>query len=228
MDIINEATYRGLHTIKVQRNIALGFKLFIVTEVMFFFGFFWAYFYFALDPSVWIDCAWPPKGIPIIDPLRFPLLNSMILVTSGMTITVAHLALKAGDRDESLFYMGLTLLLGSGFTAIQVMEYAKANFFIPDGIYGSCFYMLTGFHGLHVIIGSIFIFVCFIRNYLWHFTYRRHLGFLCAIWYWHFVDVVWLFLYGFVYCFSSWNPRPGIGILDFCEHPERIIAVWPL
>jgi heme/copper-type cytochrome/quinol oxidase subunit 3 len=215
MDIINESTYRGLHTIKVQRNIALGFKLFIISEVMFFFGFFWAYFYFALDPPVWIDCTWPPKGIPIINPLKFPLLNTMILVTSGVTITVAHLALRLGRRQESLKQIALTLALGVCFTGIQVMEYAKANFFISDGIYGSCFYMLTGFHGLHVIIGSIFIAVCWVRHYLWHFTARRHLGFLCAIWYWHFVDVVWIFLYIFVYCYSAIGTKPSVGILDF-------------
>lgn len=213
-DIINEATYRGMHTLKVQRGIAIGMKLFIVSEVMFFVGFFWAYFYFALDPSIWTDCTWPPRGIPIINPFRFPLVNTFLLLTSGAMLTVSHLSLKTGDRTESLRYLKWTLLLGANFTLIQVMEYAKANFFISDGIYGSCFYMLTGFHGLHVIVGTIFLCVCYIRNYLWHFTYRRHLGFVCAIWYWHFVDVVWIFLYVFVYLYGYIGTGPELTLGD--------------
>jgi heme/copper-type cytochrome/quinol oxidase subunit 3 len=217
MDIINEATYRGFHTLKVQRGIALGMKLFIASEVMFFFGFFWAFFYFSIDPSIWVDCSWPPKGIPVINPLRFPLINTLLLLTSGMTLTISHLSLKIGDRGASIKALVVTLVLGLNFTLIQIMEYAKANFFISDGIYGSCFYMLTGFHGLHVIIGSIFLIVCLIRNCLWHFTFRRHLGFVCAIWYWHFVDVVWIFLYIFVYGFGSIGVKPILGILDFMK-----------
>lgn len=215
MDIVNESTYRGFHTLKVQKGIAMGMKLFIASEVMFFFGFFWAFFYFSIDPSVWLDFRWPPKGIPVIDPLRFPLINTMLLVTSGMTVTISHLSLKVGDRGASIRALIVTLILGLNFSLIQVMEYAKANFFISDGIYGSCFYMLTGFHGLHVLVGSIFLIVCLVRNWLWHFTYRRHLGFICAIWYWHFVDVVWIFLYIFVYVYGSIGTKPAVGLLDF-------------
>jgi heme/copper-type cytochrome/quinol oxidase subunit 3 len=207
IDIIIEATYLGEHTLAVQKGIKLGMKLFIVSEVMFFFSFFWAFFHSALEPSIWIDCCWPPRGIPVINTWRFPLLNTGILLTSGVSITWAHLALRSGDRKETFYGMLCTLGLAIDFTYIQFREYANANFYISDGIYGSCFYMTTGFHGFHVIIGTVFIAVCLIRHLMKHFSPRRHLGFECAIWYWHFVDVVWVFLFIFVYWWGNSTSR---------------------
>ena len=202
-DVIREATFLGYHTKKVVEGIRLGIILFIISEVMFFFSIFWAYFHSSLAPTPEIGCVWPPKGFPVLNPYGIPLLNTIILILSGVTITIAHHALIATLREESLKGFVYTLILAFLFTAFQFKEYVDAPFDISDGIYGSVFFFSTGFHGIHVIIGSVFIFVCFIRYIHHHFTPWHHVGFEGATWYWHFVDVVWIFLYLFVYIWGS-------------------------
>jgi len=283
-DIIVEATYQGQHTLDVQRGLRYGFILFIVSEIMFFFGFFWAFFHVSLSPSIEIGGVWPPKGIHVFNYYEIPLLNTLILLISGATITYAHKAFFIGsddtetykyapflgtgydfedlvDRDvenhsdlverfkgrfsnglegyiipdeeysdellqnmsfaqkfivlNELFYyhsesrveiakgLLLTIFLGIFFTIIQLYEYINAPFSISDGIYGSIFFLTTGFHGLHVLVGTIFLIVTFCRHYNYHFTREHHFGFEAAAWYWHFVDIVWLFLYISIYCWGS-------------------------
>lgn len=203
-DVVREATYEGHHTKAVERGLAIGMVLFIVSEVMFFFAFFWAYFHVSLSPGVEIGCTWPPHGIAVLNPWKIPLLNTAILLLSGVTLTCAHYNLVLGEsRSNVLFYLIATVVLGVIFTGCQVYEYVEAPFSIHDGVYGSVFFMLTGFHGFHVIIGTIFILVGLFRFLYHHFTREHHLGFEAAAWYWHFVDVVWLFLYIFLYCWGS-------------------------
>lgn len=192
-DIIQEKPH---HTTEVVRGLAMGMALFIVSEVMFFFSFFFAFFYSALSPSVGIGCVWPPKGIIPLDPYSLPLLNTVILVSSGVTLTWAHCGIRADDRKELVDGLFFTILLGVVFTCFQVFEYSTATFYMDDGIYGSIFYMSTGFHGFHVILGTLFLLVCLVRaHFFGHFDWRDHFGVEAAAWYWHFVDVVWLFLY---------------------------------
>jgi cytochrome c oxidase subunit 3 len=202
-DIVTESTFQGHHTFKVQKGIRLGMALFIVSEVMFFFSFFWAFFHCTLSPSVGIGCQWPPQGISVIDPWGLPLWNTVILLSSGVTITCAHRAIISGVRSATTNSLCVTISYGILFTFVQAYEYNVAPFSINDGIFGSLFYMLTGFHGFHVLVGSIFLIVCFIRQVNYHFTRRQHVGLECAIWYWHFVDVVWLFLFFVVYIWGG-------------------------
>lgn len=202
-DVVREATYEGMHTKLVQKGLRLGVILFIVSEIMFFFAFFWAYFHVSLDPSVEIGAIWPPQGIVTLSPWGIPLLNTYILLLSGVTITFTHHYLIRGLFNKTREGFLYTIALAITFTALQVFEYVEAPFSISDGVYGSTFYMATGFHGFHVIIGTIFIAVCFFRLLLGHFTKQHHFGFEAAAWYWHFVDVVWLFLYISVYWWGS-------------------------
>lgn len=202
-DVVREATFLGAHTKKVVQGIRMGIVLFIISEVMFFFSIFWAYFHSSLAPTPEIGCVWPPKGFPVLNPYGIPLLNTAILIVSGFTITIAHHALVANLRDECAKGFAYTLILAFFFLFFQFKEYVSAPFDISDGIYGSVFFFSTGFHGLHVLVGTIFIFVCFLRYINYHFTPWHHVGFEGATWYWHFVDVVWIFLYFFVYIWGS-------------------------
>lgn len=203
-DVVREGTYEGRHTKIVERGLALGMVLFIVSEVMFFFAFFWAYFHVSLAPAVEIGSVWPPSGIAVLNPWKIPLLNTAILLLSGVTLTCAHYNLVLGEnRFIIIFYLLFTIFLGVIFTAFQGYEYVEAPFSIHDSVYGSVFFMLTGFHGAHVLIGTLFIIVSTLRFLAHHFTREHHLGFEAAAWYWHFVDVVWLFLFIFVYCWGS-------------------------
>ena len=204
-DVVREGTFEGHHTVVVQRGLRIGFILFIVSEVMFFFSFFWAFFNSSLAPGIEIGCVWPPVLIQPFSPWAVPLMNTAILVLSGATITWAHYAIVLGSRDDAVQAFAVTLFLGLIFTAFQGIEYFEAPFSISDSVYGTTFYMLTGFHGLHVIIGACFIGVCFTRYLNHHFTRRHHLGFEFAAWYWHFVDVVWLFLYLILYCWGGYQ-----------------------
>ncbi|MFZ5608298.1 MAG: cytochrome c oxidase subunit 3 [Pseudomonadota bacterium] len=201
-DVVKEAN-GGDHTAVVQLGLRYGMILFIASEVMFFVAWFWAYFNASLFPTEAVGGVWPPEGIETFEPFHLPLLNTLILLTSGTTVTWAHHALINGDRAALKQGLWLTILLGASFTAVQAYEYAHAAFAFSraDGgnIYGSTFFMATGFHGLHVIIGTIFLTVCLIRAYAGHFTPKQHFGFEAAAWYWHFVDVVWLFLFIFIY-----------------------------
>lgn len=202
-DIVREATFEDTHTVIVQKGLRLGMILFIASEVMFFFAFFWAFFHSSIAPTFNIGGVWPPKAITTISTYTVPLTNTFILLSSGATVTWAHHALLARAKRHTLVALIFTLALATIFTCLQGFEYVNAPFNISDGIYGSCFYMATGFHGFHVFIGTIALFVSFVRIILNHFTNHHHFGFESAIWYWHFVDVVWLFLFINVYWWSN-------------------------
>jgi len=201
-DVIKEA-HQGEHTPVVQLHLRYGMILFIASEVMFFLAWFWAYFDAALFPSgaESVGGTWPPAGMHVLDPFTWPLFNTMVLLCSGTTVTWAHHSLITGDRKGLINGLWLTVLLGLLFTCVQAYEYAHAPFGFRDNIYTSTFFMATGFHGFHVIVGTIFLIVCLVRAYKGHFTPQQHFGFEAAAWYWHFVDVVWLGLYLFVYWF---------------------------
>lgn len=198
-DVIREATYEGQHTKQVQNGLRIGMILFIISEIMFFFGFFWAFFHSSLAPVPEIGSIWPPKGIETINTWGIPLLNTVILITSGVTITWAHHSLIFGDRKNTIIALISTILLSFFFTSLQTYEYIESSFTISDGIYGSTFYLSTGFHGIHVIIGTFFIIISFLRLLNHHFTKQHHFGFEAAAWYWHFVDIVWLLLFIIIY-----------------------------
>nr|YP_009003593.1 cytochrome c oxidase subunit III [Potomotyphlus kaupii]AGZ19078.1 cytochrome c oxidase subunit III [Potomotyphlus kaupii] len=202
-DVIREATYQGHHTKVVQKGLRYGMVLFIVSEVFFFLGFFWAFYRASLAPTVELGECWPPTGIMPLDPFEVPLLNTAVLLASGVTVTWAHHSIMSGNRADAINSLLVTILLGLYFTALQAMEYFEAPFTISDGVYGSTFFVATGFHGLHVIIGSTFLAVSLMRQVLFHFTSKHHFGFEAAAWYWHFVDVVWLFLYVSIYWWGS-------------------------
>ena len=195
-DVVKEATFQGHHSPIVQIGLRYGMALFIASEVMFFAAFFWAFFTSSLFP---VGGVWPPKGIHPFDAFELPFLNTMILLLSGTTVTWAHAAIINGDRRTALIGLGLTILLGLSFTGVQAYEYSHAAFAFKDGIFPSTFFMATGFHGFHVIIGTTFLIVCLYRAWRGHFQPDHHFGFEAAAWYWHFVDVVWLFLFVCVY-----------------------------
>lgn len=226
-DVIREA-HAGDHTPVVQLHLRYGMILFIASEVMFFVGWFWAWFDFSLFPAALelvkdpethaftvtslfgkdgaVDLEiWPPKGLEVLDAMKLPLLNTLILLCSGTTVTWAHHSLIHGDRDGLKKGLWLTIILGLTFSSIQAYEYSEAP--IPFGglNYGTTFYMATGFHGFHVLVGTIFLTVCLVRSYKGHFTPQQHFGFEAAAWYWHFVDVVWLFLFIAVYVWGGWG-----------------------
>nr|QAY81995.1 cytochrome c oxidase subunit III [Apophylia sp. REN-2018] len=198
-DIVREGTYQGLHTMLVTKGLRWGMILFITSEVFFFISFFWGFFHSSLAPTIELGMLWPPKGIQTFNPIEIPLLNTLILLTSGLTVTWAHHSLMENNYSQGLQGLIFTVILGIYFTILQGYEYIEAPFTISDSIYGSSFFMATGFHGLHVIIGTTFLLICLIRQYFNHFSSIHHFGFEAAAWYWHFVDVVWLFLYISIY-----------------------------
>ena len=227
-DVIKESVEFGNHTPVVKLHLRYGMLLFIASEVMFFVAWFWAYFNYAIFPTDVGFASWPPEGIVTLDPWHLPLLNTLILLTSGTTVTWAHHAIQTGDNKGAVQGLALTVILGLFFTAVQAYEYAHAPFtfgfnnlarepfvegtahaFLAAGagnfqaIYGSTFFLATGFHGLHVIIGTIFLIVCLFRAMAGQFTPERHFGFEAAAWYWHFVDVVWLFLFACIYVWGA-------------------------
>nr|YP_010321743.1 cytochrome c oxidase subunit III [Asiagomphus coreanus]UKO32837.1 cytochrome c oxidase subunit III [Asiagomphus coreanus] len=202
-DVSREGTYQGLHTYPVVIGLRWGMILFITSEVLFFVSFFWAYFHSSLSPTVELGSMWPPKGIIPFDPMSIPMLNTAILLSSGVTVTWAHHSLMESKYSQAMQGLFFTVLLGFYFTLLQGYEYMEAPFTIADSVYGSTFFMATGFHGIHVIIGTLFLFVCLSRHYFNHFSAAHHFGFEAAAWYWHFVDVVWLFLYISIYWWGS-------------------------
>ena len=231
-DVIKEATYKGDHTRVVQISHRYGMILFIASEVMFFVAWFWAYFNTALFPAdihqvmrnALLGCGdanaaacavkgtWPPAPATngsftsVFDPWHLPLLNTLILLTSGTTVTWAHHALLENDRNGLRWGLILTIALGVLFTCVQAYEYSHAAFNFSGHIYGATFFMATGFHGAHVLIGTSFLIVCLIRAELGHFTPQQHLGFEFCAWYWHFVDVVWIFLFCCIYVWGAGGP----------------------
>nr|YP_010310795.1 cytochrome c oxidase subunit III [Periclimenes brevicarpalis]UMY76333.1 cytochrome c oxidase subunit 3 [Periclimenes brevicarpalis] len=198
-DITREGTFQGMHTDKVVTGLRWGMILFITSEVLFFFSFFWTFFHSSLSPTVEIGTCWPPLGIQTFDHLSIPLLNTSVLVASGVTITWSHHAIQEAKLTQAIQGLALTVILGVYFTILQALEYVEATFTIADSVYGSTFFVATGFHGLHVIIGSLFLMVSLLRLKMNHFSSTHHFGFEAGAWYWHFVDVVWLFLYISIY-----------------------------
>nr|YP_009485726.1 cytochrome c oxidase subunit III [Scipinia horrida]AVZ00862.1 cytochrome c oxidase subunit III [Scipinia horrida] len=202
-DVTREGTYQGKHTLKVTQGLKLGMILFIISEVFFFVSFFWSFFHSSLNPAIELGSTWPPKGILTFNPMHVPLLNTMVLLCSGMTVTWAHHSLMEKNFTQTKKALIMTIILGVYFTILQGYEYYEASFTISDSVFGSCFFMATGFHGIHVIIGTTFLMVCLMRHMLFHFSNKHHFGFEAAAWYWHFVDVVWLFLYISIYWWGS-------------------------
>jgi cytochrome c oxidase subunit 3 len=198
-DVITEGTYLGHHTKQVKNGLMIGIVLFIISEVFAFLSIFWAFFHSSLSPAVEIGGAWPPLGITPLDPFAIPLLNTFLLLSSGAFITYGHHALIAGNRKATIDGVFYCIILAIVFTALQYFEYSEAAFTMSDSVYGSAFYASTGLHGLHVIVGTIFILVGFIRIINYQLTNSHHQGFEASILYWHFVDVVWLFLFVAVY-----------------------------
>lgn len=198
-DIIRERTIQGLHTIIVLEGIKWGIILFIVSEILFFTRFFWRFFHNRLAPNIEIGINWPPQYIYSFNPVQIPLLNTLILISSRITVTWAHHRLINNNYKQSIYRLIITIFLGIYFSFLQVYEYLEARFAISDRIYGSIFFITTGFHGIHVIIGTRFLTICLIRHKINHYSISHHFGFEAAIWYWHFVDVVWLFLYISIY-----------------------------
>ena len=214
-DVIKEANGRD-HTPVVRMHHRYGMMLFIASEVMFFVAWFWAYYdaFFRWDDpeqparTAAVGGQWPPVGVEVFDAFHLPLFNTLILLCSGTTVTWAHHALLNNDRKGLKWGLALTIALGALFTCVQVLEYSEAGFSFSGNIYGATFFMATGFHGFHVLIGTIFLIVCLVRANLGHFTPQGHLGFEFAAWYWHFVDVVWLFLFASIYVWGSWGVTP--------------------
>nr|ALO77450.1 cytochrome c oxidase subunit 3 [Dermestidae sp. GENSP01] len=202
-DIIRESTMQGHHTFIVTMGMRWGMILFITSEIFFFISFFWSFFHSSLAPSVELGMNWPPMGVHPFNPTQIPLLNTLILLSSGLTVTWAHHSLMENNYKQACQSLTLTVILGIYFSMLQGFEYVEAPFTISDATYGSAFFMSTGFHGLHVLIGTTFLMVCLTRIMMNHFSSIHHFGFEAAAWYWHFVDVVWLFLYVSVYWWGS-------------------------
>nr|AMX74009.1 cytochrome c oxidase subunit 3 [Scydosella musawasensis] len=202
-DTIRESTFQGHHTNKVMLSMQLGMILFITSEIFFFLSFFWGFFHSSLSPTMELGMYWPPSFISVFNPLMIPLLNTMILLSSGLTITWAHHSLMENNFKEMTQGLLITVILGVYFSMLQAYEYIEAPFTISDSVYGSSFYMATGFHGLHVLIGTTFLLICLLRHLKNHFSSTHHFGFEAGAWYWHFVDVVWLFLYISIYWWGS-------------------------
>nr|YP_010693793.1 cytochrome c oxidase subunit III [Photinus signaticollis]WCD24460.1 cytochrome c oxidase subunit 3 [Photinus signaticollis] len=202
-DISREGSYQGLHTLKVSKGLRWGMILFIVSEILFFVSFFWSFYHSSLTPAIEIGMIWPPKGINPFNPIQIPLLNTLILISSGISVTWAHHSIMENNYKEAIQGLGITIILGVYFTILQGYEYMESSFSMADSAYGSTFFLATGFHGLHVIIGTTFLGVCLYRLCINQFSSNHHFGFEAAAWYWHFVDVVWLFLYISIYWWGS-------------------------
>nr|YP_010865478.1 cytochrome c oxidase subunit III [Eoneureclipsis hainanensis]WGT74387.1 cytochrome c oxidase subunit III [Eoneureclipsis hainanensis] len=202
-DIVRESTYQGLHTPQVALNMRWGMILFIISEIFFFLSFFWAFFHSSLSPNIEIGMNWPPQNINPFNPFKIPLLNTLILLSSGISVTWTHHSLLNNNYNKTNFSLLITILLGIYFTMIQLFEYNEASFSMADSIYGTTFFLTTGFHGLHVLIGTLFLMTCLMRQIKLQFSSNHHFGFEAAAWYWHFVDVVWLFLFIFMYWWAK-------------------------
>ncbi len=198
-DVRREGCLQGLHTYKVLQGLEWGIILFIVSEIIFFFSFFWAFFHSSLRPGLELGRTWPPQGLRAIDPFSVPLLNTVILLSSGVTVTWAHHSLLEGDHSDALLSLGATVGLGGYFIITQYLEYFSSRFTLRDSVYGAVFFVATGFHGFHVIVGVGFLRAGLLRLMNGQFRSKHHFGFEAAAWYWHFVDVVWIFLFINIY-----------------------------
>nr|YP_626381.1 cytochrome c oxidase subunit III [Trichonephila clavata]AAS15711.1 cytochrome oxidase subunit 3 [Trichonephila clavata] len=202
-DVVRESTFQGYHSSYVLSGLMVGMLLFIVSEVFFFISFFWAFFHSSLNPSIELGVEWPPMGVKAFSPFQVPLLNTVILLASGVSVTWAHQALLNENWSSAKNSLFITWMLGMYFLSLQGFEYFMAEFSISDSVFGSVFFMATGFHGFHVIVGSLFLIIMWIRMMKSHFSNSHHFGFECAAWYWHFVDVVWLFLFSVIYWWGT-------------------------
>nr|AKM70110.1 cytochrome oxidase subunit III [Kurisakia onigurumii] len=201
-DIIRESTFQGNHNFNIMNLIKLSMILFIISEMFLFISFFWNFLHNSLAPSIELGLNWPPKNIMFFNPMLIPMLNTIILLTSSFTVTLTHFYLLNNKKNKTLMFMNLTILMSLYFLLLQMLEYKQAMFTFSDSIFGSSFYMATGFHGLHVIIGTIFLMLNLIRMMKNHFSFIHHISFELAAWYWHFIDIIWLFLY---MTFYWWN-----------------------
>nr|YP_010554638.1 cytochrome c oxidase subunit III [Ceratopsyche cerva]UYO79271.1 cytochrome c oxidase subunit III [Ceratopsyche cerva] len=202
-DVSRESTFQGLHTIQVNMNMRWGMILFITSEVFFFLSFFWSFFHSSLSPNMELGSMWPPLNLQMFNPFHIPLLNTLILLISGISVTWSHQSILENKFKESSQSLLITIILGIYFSMIQLYEYIQAPFSIADSIFGATFFVATGFHGLHVLIGTMFLTVCLYRLNNNHFSMNHHFGFEAASWYWHFVDVVWIFLFTFMYWWNN-------------------------
>jgi len=202
-DISRERTFQGLHTINVVNGLKWGIILFIISEILFFISFFWSFFHRSLSPNIEIRIVWPPIGIKPFNPIQIPLLNTVILLSSGISVTWAHHRLIKNNHYQRTISLLITIMLGGYFSILQAYEYIEASFSIADSIYGTTFFITTGFHGIHVLIGSTFLLICLIRHLNFHFSTAHHFGFEAAAWYWHFIDVIWLFLFISIYWWGN-------------------------
>lgn len=212
-DVIRESTYEIIHTTLVRKGLLIGMILFIISEIFLFFGFFWAFFHASLTPASAIGSIWPPIFLEPIDAFKLPLVNTITLIISGFTLTIAHKQLKGvpiADTfkriellEQITIWLFITICFGLFFLFCQIFEYYFANFTFKDTIYGTTFYSLTGLHGIHVFVGTIFLIVCFFRSLIVHFLSSKQVGFKCSVWYWHFVDIVWILLFFTVYIWGG-------------------------
>nr|UZT67542.1 cytochrome c oxidase subunit 3 [Ibalia sp. ZJUH 20220011] len=201
-DTIRESTFQGMHTFFVMNNLKLGMMLFIISELFFFISFFWAFCHASLSSNIEIGSNWPPKNISSFNPYQIPLLNTIILLSSGISITYCHYSILNNKKYKSLISLTLTIILGLIFTFIQLIEYMESLFTMNDSIFGSLFFMTTGFHGLHVIIGTLFLIITLIRLMNNHLSFFHHFCFEASSWYWHFVDVIWIIVFSLIYWWS--------------------------
>jgi len=212
-DISTEASLEGRHTKKVQELLKQGFFLFILSEIMFFFALFSSYIYIMTHPNIWIGCSWPPSALFEISPFKLPLANAMLLVASGMWGELAHDAIQLGSATLATHYLEYTIALGLAFLAVQISEYSSLPFGIDDSVYGSLFFLITGFHGIHVCIGMIFIIIQYCRLQAGQFTRNHHIGFSMAIWYWHFVDIIWILVWLLLYYYPYTKQRNKVYLI---------------
>nr|DBA43889.1 TPA_asm: COX3 [Bombus personatus] len=198
-DIVRESTFQGMHTLYITMMLKFSMIMFIISELFFFISFFWTFFHNSISPSIEINFMWPPKMIKFFNPFEIPLLNSIILIMSGFTVTLSHYNLLNNKMNSSLMNLFMTIMLGIYFNIMQIFEYYNSFFCINDSIFGSIFFLSTGFHGMHVLMGTLMLIYSLIRMLNNHFSSTHHINFEFSIWYWHFVDVIWLFIYMFYY-----------------------------
>jgi len=194
-DIHREACYEGTHNSEVLEGFKLGIIFFIFSECFFFLGIFWTYLHLAESPAVELGGIWPPFGITCFDPIGIPFLNTIILVSSGVSVTWCHHTIEKGFYKLSILSLLFTVILGSIFTIFQLIEYYVAGFTFSCSSYSSIYFLGTGFHGFHVLIGRVLLLIRLLRFLNFFISPNHRAGFECSVWYWHFVDIVWFFLY---------------------------------
>nr|YP_010154743.1 cytochrome c oxidase subunit III [Thyreus decorus]QQX27978.1 cytochrome c oxidase subunit 3 [Thyreus decorus] len=198
-DVIRESMFQGMHTMLIMKFLKFSMILFIISELFFFISFFWTYFHMFISPDFEIGMNWPPKNIFMFSPYDIPFLNSIILISSGITITWSHNSLLNNNYNVALISLKWTIYFGVYFLYLQYVEYNESFFCINDSIFGSVFFMMTGFHGFHILVGIAMLLYSFHRMEMAQFSKIHHFNFEMALWYWHFVDMIWLFLYMFLY-----------------------------